>query len=446
MPATLQHYSSREEIEAFIKNRINEAQRSSDGFHPSAANTEPTPERRPLFVLDLDGNILAGYRLTSGRVIPDAYPKRDNSNTLPGILDPDKQTIPYDADIEALEQQGIIEPSLLAGAAMDVRLPNDFVDTITGLQKKGKAAQIAILTSRGMDDAKQIMHASGIENFEQFILAADSAATMYIDGKFHHVHETTPEEAAFTQNIDGLQEKLNAAAFEVVGSTRQKPWIEQKTEGLATNVHYRKILDELGLEGDARAAMDDRLRTAIKKVLEEYVRKSSPRKENGEPVYSLLNGPETIEVKHPAVNKGNGLRFIVEQARKSTQPSAIIYAGDDVTKTDRNSGIVTPGTDYYAFRVGHDIAEETGIPFYAIHTLHPADKRLLRADSDAHAEDVEADDTCRIRPVTGQEDPRIGATVTTASPLQTVHLVTEIIQAIDQKLEPQIGRSSGRSL
>jgi hydroxymethylpyrimidine pyrophosphatase-like HAD family hydrolase len=419
------HYSSAAEIEAFVAERIAETRQKTVG------GTAAAPQRLPLFVLDLDGNSVVGYSVCEGKHIPDDYPiSRNRQVPRAGIVDGGKQTIPYDADITALQEQGVIAPSLFASHTMDVRLPQNLAHLLRACQTQNRPFEVTILTSRGMEDTKKILHASGIDDVKHLTFVADSGATAYVNGIFCSVHKTTQEEIDFIAGLHTMQAQLDTIVHGVVGKTQINVWIEAKTAGLAANVHYRAVLDELGLAGKERARKDSLLRKAIANMLDVYIQQHSP-KHNGKAYYSMLNGPETIELKHPAVNKGRGLRYLVQHALATkTPPSCIIYAGDDVTFTDQNSGITTAGTDYDAFLHGYGIEEETGIPFYTIHTLHPASKHLFDATVDAKEAGIIADASRIIAPISGSDDAHVHATIITASPLRTIGMVQNIITNI----------------
>lgn len=417
----MQEYSTQAEINDFIQHLANGALPGKLGNPPS----------KPLFVNDMDGNILMGYNLVAGKEIPAEYPQAAWAEGAPreGIKNPSIQNIPYDADIPSLVEAGIIEPAIFAGRRMDVRLPEHLVDALNILTAQQRPFEVALLTSRGLEDAETILKASGVREPSQLTFVADSGATMYIHGKHHTVRNMSMEERTFVDRISDLKPLetivdniLNEKGF---NPADRPPLLLEKKE-IATNIHYRDILMhyQQAEGGELDHAIGERITTELKHSI-----KSSPCTESGELAFKLLDAPATVEVKLADIHKGHGLNAIVAAAEaQGVKPSAIIFTGDDIAKT---SGEATnPGTDYFAFSEGAKIAERTGIPFYGVHTLHPEDGTLTgQVPSPAKMS----------LPMTDKEHYPEAAQVdiTTRTPQQTGDLVRDTMQAVEQRLGAQ---------
>ena len=141
---TAERYSTPEEIGDFV-------QAVAATAKPAKGQDEPA--HKPMIVNDMDGNILVGYNLVKGQSIPADYKQADWAEGQPreGILNPKNQTIPFDADVGALVNQGIVEKVLFADANMDVRLPEAMVQKLNSLIDQGRTHELALLTSRSLE-------------------------------------------------------------------------------------------------------------------------------------------------------------------------------------------------------------------------------------------------------------------------------------------------------
>lgn len=330
-----------------------------------------TPRRKPLFVLDMDGNILIGYNLRTGQ-------------TLPAPADAARRNIPEGSDIGALLTQGVIEPALFAEKPMDARLPEPLVAHLNRLQAEDKPFEVAILTSRSEADALRILRDSGVSAPERQTIVADSGAVLRCRGERRPVRELEGDERRFLDALPLRQEALEKAVDNCLRTQRLesdgRPRLRFEPKGIACNVHFREILAHYGATEDSTLARS--LSETLEAQLTAFIGTHSPVRD-GAPSFRLLHGPATLEVKLADIHKGHGLHAVVQAALDDgVHPSAVVFAGDDVCTRDAH-GNPSPGTDYYAFAAAKDIEAETGIPIRTIHTLHPIDGSLHGTEPDA---------------------------------------------------------------
>lgn len=318
---------------------------------------------RPLFVCDMDGNVMTGYSLD----------ERSGGMRLPlmGADDPARQAIPYGTghdSLDVLVDMGILKTGIFAEKAMDARLPKKLVDFVNDSMRESAPYKIAFLTSRGADDARTLLRESGIRDLEKVTLVADSGASLFINGAETQARILTPEEKACLTGIDVIAKQLQSGVEHIVehhlGSSEACPPLFVEHKSIATNVHYREILSHFG-QGE-NSPLDKDIGGFLKSSLDEYI-EDGVHDELDAPVFKTLDGPATVEVKVADINKGHGLSAIVSAALESGhRPSAVIFTGDDVAKGNGN-----PGTDYYAMAEAKSLTAEFGIPFRNIHTHHP---------------------------------------------------------------------------
>ncbi len=315
---------------------------------------------RPLFVCDMDGNIMRGYTLAEGRTLP-----------LGAGDNPDNQSIPFGTtqdDLKAMVADGALKLGLFAQKAMDARLPAELVEVINRNTETGNLYALGFLTSRGAKDAVKLMHESGITAPEKATLVADSGGALYFGGVRKDVRALSDEENAYILALSDMGEEFKNLVKEALMTEgfdpdqAPAPFIEQK--GTACNIHYRTILNACGQpEG---SALDTAIGAAFKQKLAAYA-KAGPKEPDGTDVFKTLGAPAAVEIKIASVNKGHGLEATAVEAMKLPQPpTAIIFSGDDVCKKDGG-----PGTDYYGFVRADELQERFGIPFFNIHTHHP---------------------------------------------------------------------------
>jgi trehalose-6-phosphatase len=318
--------------------------------------------RAPLFVCDMDGNVMTGYSLRSnGPVL--ALSENDDAK---------RQAIPYGLSRHKLNElvgKGVLEEGIFADKAMDARLPEELVDLVNSSIGDFK---IAFLTSRGANDARQLLKESGVTDVDRVTLVADSGATLYIAGDKTEARILNEEEKLFLSNLDVIAENLQShinlvmnryAEYDPLRGATPSLFVEHK--GIATNIHYREILSHFGAAENSR--QDKALAAALRNSLQSYIDVSEHIGVIPKGAFKLLDGPATIEVKVSDVNKGHGLAAIVEAVLKSDRrPTAIVFTGDDVAK-----GNGTPGTDYYAMVEARNFAARYALPFFNIHTHHP---------------------------------------------------------------------------
>ncbi len=320
---------------------------------------------RPMFVCDMDGNIMRGYTLAPGKTLP--LGPNDN---------PANQAIPYGTsqeEIERLVKEGVLVPGLFAEKAMDARLPVELVEIVNDYIRSGNAYRLGFLTSRGAKDAVKLMKESGIDQPEKATLVADSGGALYFNGVRSDVRKMSPGEIAFLESVNSKENELNEIVRKAVSangfdaSKASKVFIEQK--GTAVNIHYRTILNDYGQpEG---SGLDSAIGGALKEFIGKLV-EQGPNEEDGSKVFKTLGAPAAVEMKVAKVNKGHGLEAIALEAFKlDNPPTSIAFSGDDVCKGDGG-----PGTDYYAMIRAEELAGRFGIPFFNIHTHHPEGGKL----------------------------------------------------------------------
>lgn len=328
-------YSTPEQIEAFVARLAATA----------------TPTRKPLFVLDLDGNAVLGYNPTPA---------------APAYDDPRRNFAP-DADMEALVRDGQAEPALFARKPLDARLAKPLVVQLNRLAAAGELFGLAVLTSRSEADALALLRDSGVQAPEATTLIADSGAVMRVGGERSLLRAPSAPEQEVLGGADRLpaqlEPKVDALLAQHGHNPHGRPPLEVEQKGIAANLHFRAMLGHYGLGDDAPEAQA--LAELLQEELAEYLAQSPAGS-----AFKLLHGPATLEMKLADIHKGNGLNALVDAALDAgTRPSAIVFAGDDLCNHAKD-GTVSPGTDYFAFAALPPIAARTGIPAYGIHTQH----------------------------------------------------------------------------
>lgn len=349
-------YSSPKDILAFKDKLLN-------GVEGDLRHNGVTPTRRPMWVLDMDGNVAVGYNLAAGENLP-----------LGASDDPKTQAIPSGADIDRLLKDGIVEEAIFSVKPMDSRLPKPLVESLNAARKDGRDYDIVLLTSRNTADTMRILELSGVEHPDKTTLIGDSGAVMRIAGKETITRALQPQEKDFLNRLEqgDIAKQLENAVDGVLKayglSSENRPALHFEPKGIAKNVHYGAILKTFGEKEDS--TLDVSLSKALRDELESFITQSAP-KDDGKPVFKLLEGPTTLEVKIASVDKGKGLEAALNAALESGyRPSSVIFAGDDVAKKHPD-GNVSHGTDFAAFAAAPAITEKTGIPVHTIHTQHP---------------------------------------------------------------------------
>lgn len=187
-----------------------------------------------------------------------------------------------------------------------------------------------------------------------------------------------------------------------------------------------------GQEKDG-SPVDAAIEGAVTPLLKKYLADHNPKTADSKPVFKFLGAPAAAEIKVQAVDKGVGLKTIVEYAsEQGVTPSAIIFAGDDICKGKSD---VIPGTDYFAFKAGPDIAKGLKIPFYKIHTLHPENGELPVLGTEPSLSIPSSEKM--IRPMSDRMTypGTIEVDVTTNSPLSTGQIVKDTLEAVRSRLE-----------
>lgn len=319
----------------------------------------------PMFVVDMDGDVVEGYRLTEGGVLPGAERLSEE--------DRKQQDIPFGTGPEELADhvsRGVLQRSIFA-KPMDVRLPLATALLVNDLLSEGSNFSFVPLTSRGTDSARKVLEESGIRNLNRLTMATNSGATLVRDGVRRDLRPLSSDEKYFLSGLDaftaGLQSDVNRIVRGFYGETAEVPdlFVEHKGAGaISSNIHWRGILDRYKEAGGS--ALDNALGVALKSRLQEYVA-IGPKESNGDCAFKVLDGPGTLELKIASVHKGLGLAKIVEEALEcGGNPSAIVFAGDDVAK-----GNGYPGTDYDAMIAAKGLSLKHGLAFYNIHAHHP---------------------------------------------------------------------------
>lgn len=330
---------------------------------------------KPLFVCDMDGNVMTGYTLNPGHSL--VLGEGDN---------PANQAIPFGGtldDLEALVDSGVLSKSIFAEKAMDARLPQKLVDFVNDSIDKDEPFNIAFLTSRGSADARKLLVESGVKDIDKVTLVADSGATLYIGGEKKEVRKLSDQEAKYLKGIEDMVPILQKEIEDIIkadlpDNKTPLPALFVEHKGIATNVHYRGILTALGEKENSD--IDKKIGAAIKSHLQSYV-ETGPRDTNGDLTFKTLDGPATVEMKITSVNKGHGLEAIMAAALSSenkNRPTAVIFTGDDVSK-----GNGTPGTDWFAMDRSKALGHQHGVPTFNIHTHHPVKNDVTSDTPDA---------------------------------------------------------------
>lgn len=385
------------------------------GAENDIKNNGVTPSRRPMLVLDMDGNIAIGHNVKQGI-----------SLTLSPSDNPDNQSIPSSASLADLIAEGKVKESLFSLKPMDTRIPQKLVSHINRLQDQNQPFDVVLLTSRSTKDALKILSLSGVNHPKQVTVVGDSGAVMRFKGAQKDIRPlSTPEKAFLSAVADkswlaNVEHTIDAVLTEEGYSTKNRPPLFVEPKGIATNIHYAEILKHLKQKEGSK--IDARLGDTIKSALNAYVTQASPLTALGEPVFKVLDGPCTLELKVAEVDKGKGLEAVVKTAlAEGYQPSSVVFAGDDICKRDEQ-GHVSHGTDYPGFVAAPLLQEKTGIPFYTLHTQHPQDGKL----HNAHPLPAENKDA-RAASIT--------PTLVLATPLQTADWVSEVVEKTQERTE-----------
>lgn len=319
----------------------------------------------PLFVPDLDGNVMDGFVLNGASPFKAA-----------DLENPQNQNIPFGTPLALLDSfvvAGRFKKAVFAEKSMDARLPSALVRFINDSLECGEFFRVAPLTSRGADDARKLMVESGIEHIDRFTHVADSGATLYIGGEKTEVRRLSDVEKEHLKEIETVAGELDRTLAARFGNDLPKLYVEHK--GIATNIHYREVLTALGEQENSD--IDKEISALIKDKLEEHVA-AGPVEADGAKTFKTLDAPAAVEMKIASVNKGHGLAAIIEGAlHAGARPSAIVFSGDDVSK-----GNGTPGTDWFAMDRAKALAAQYGIPVYNIHTHHPVGNDLSVSQPD----------------------------------------------------------------
>lgn len=328
----------------------------------------------PLFVCDMDGNVMTGYSLAEGRRLK-----------LGEGDDPEKQSIPFGLplyDIEMFADQGTLVRGIFAEKRMDARLPIDMVAMVNSNIANNQPYRLAFLTSRGADDTRRILHESGVSDVDKVTLVADSGATLFINGKRKELRPLTEPESKHldvSAYASELQLRIEGLVTKYVPDYKGEiPLLAVERKAIASNIHYRGILKAAGQPENSP------LDLAIKSYLVESLKAynlNGPTDKKGASPFMLLEGPMTVELKIAEINKGLGLAKIMEAMLKAPahqRPSSVVFTGDDVAN---GAG---PGTDYFAMAQSRALGNKHGIPTYNIHTHHPAENDLNGHQPDAH--------------------------------------------------------------
>lgn len=372
-----------------------------------ALESDVTPTRRPLFVLDLDGNAVLGYNLKT--------PPATNSN-------PQRDLAP-DADIEALQQQGVVSASLFAKKPLDSRLPKNLVTQLNRLNAQGRPFSLAVLTSRSERDALHLLRDSGVTAPENVTLIADSGAVMRVDGERVAVREPSATEQSALDGLRDLKATLENSVDSVLQQhhvpTQGRPALVVEEKGIASNLHFRALLDHCSVGDDSPLAQD--ITEALQNRLAEYL-----QMQDSGASFKLLHGPATLEMKLADIHKGHGLHALANAALDADcTPSAIVFAGDDVCNHNKH-GHASPGTDYFAFAALQEIEAETGIPCQGIHTHHAVDGSLHGTQPNPQK---------AIMPMAAPYDAKISPALVVPSPLQLSALTDAALSRCDARAE-----------
>lgn len=413
----------------------------------TAGKAPLSSSRKPMMVLDLDGNVLIGYNSVSGTPLAEGLP--------------DNQHIPFTYDIAAGLEKGDITAALHAVKNADVRLSHHLAAYLQERNSLANPYYIVFLTSRDLASAKAILEASGVP-LERTVLFADSGATALIgDGNSYEEHvfyTPSAEEKAVLDNmasasaqindqgrseedktglsfLEECEAAVNIALGELNYDPEGRPELAFQQKHLGNNVDYRPILDHFGeAEG---GPIDKTLQPVLRLVAQDFLNRE--QLQSDAPLnFKILAAPGSIELKSAGYNKGDGLEKILTIAKDhGAEPSALVYAGDDICTLQRSKAVV--GTDYYAFARGEAIAHAQDIPFFGIHTLHPEKEALLPEDVDLNQ--VKPNPQRMARGIEAERfdegAPKIDAV--THSPDVTAKMVVDTLKASEKHLAEQRG-------
>jgi trehalose-6-phosphatase len=383
----------------------------------ASLEADVTPSRLPLFVLDLDGNALIGYTLAAGAQVPLA----------PGD-DPARRTLPSNADMAALQAQGLVTAGLFAQKPLDARLPATLVERLNHLHASGRPYQLAVLTSRSEADALQVLKDSGVTAPQDVTLIADSGAVMRVEGQRRDIRVLSAQERDFLDGLRTIQPRLETALDELLLrhglDPSNRPPLEIEQKGIASNLHFRGVIEHYAIAENTPLSRE--ISGLLQKQMQQYIAAASPVAAVGGAAFKLLHGPATLELKLADIDKGHGLHALVNHALQSGySPSAVVFAGDDVCNRD-SQGAAHPGTDYFAFAAAPVIQKHTGIPCHNLHVLHAADGTLQGAEPDASK---------TIVAMGKPYDKPAKAALSLRSPLELANLVEESLVRCEQKAQ-----------
>lgn len=400
-------YSTQEEIDAFADKLTSDA----------------TAKSRPMLVLDMDANFAIGYNLKSGVTLP--LKEGDN---------PESQAIPFGSDVQQLLADGKVEPAIFAVKAMDVRIHPDVArlmnKNIADTAHPERKFDIVVLSSRDSGDLLRILKESGIEHPEKLTLVGDSGANIFVNGEKRNVRPLSKQEQGFLNGIDtkvaGLEAEINKVLIQQGYDPKDRPALFIEPKGIAKNVDWRGILAYYGYADGSE--LDEAIATAVRASMEGYI--ANGPQEDGKPVFKLLDSDAAVEIKMGSVDKGKALRAIVKAAQtEGYTPSSVVFSGDDVSKLVDGKG--SPGTDQAAFLEVPKLQQETGIPFYTMHTQHPASGELGEENP---------------VPSPGKAAANMGITpdIIVPDPLANVEVVVNITERARKQAAEQSGAKSWR--
>lgn len=413
-------YSSREEISALTHALIH-------GVEGDLRDNGVTPGRRPMLVLDMDGNIAIGHNLKSGVQL--ALSMGDDAQ---------KQSLPSQLSATELVAQGKAEEAIFSLKPLDTRLPQKLVDAINLADVQKRPYDIVLLTSRSTEDTLKVLRFSGVKHPEAMTIVADSGAILRMGGKKHEVRPLSPDEQDFLTEIEspvflqplesGIDAILEKSGLKV--TDRPQLFIERK--GIASNIHYNRILNHYGLVEDS--PLGEAVGDFIRSVVTSHIEAKATKDVSGNAVFMPLEGPATVEVKIVGVDKGKGLEAVVKAVlAKGYQPSSVVFAGDDICKLSAE-GHVSHGTDYAAFKAAPTLKEKLGIPFRTLHTQHPESGKL--DDTDPQPSAARAAIHAGIRPDLIMPTPRQTGEWVAGLVEQALHREAEICQSAERRTTP----------
>jgi hypothetical protein len=277
--------------------------------------------------------------------------------------------------IEEMIRRGILEKAIFVERTMDVRLPPRLVDIVNADIENGGRPRLAFLTSRSAQDAKKILFESGIKNVDMVTLAADSGASLFIDGNARYDESLDEAQRIFLESLAekarNVLPQLQAIVLETVpGAAGTCPPLDIEWKGIAINLRYRAILEKYQqAEG---SPLDQKIAEFLRETFDGQVRDFAPRGDGDAPAFKLVDAPAALEIKIASMDKGIGLASLAKAliADYDGKPSALVFAGDDVAKDGLE------GTDWYAMNKAHIIGAWYGVPAYNIHVHHPVGNDL----------------------------------------------------------------------